>query len=151
MTAKERNRLSQSNCCHLPSQQFDWLFECRTEFPTTGQLFRRCRGSCGYGGFGIWHPCRNSYVRVRLARRGARRPGGRGASSAWHISQMGPPYRSDFWAWAQSGVRRWSFRSGGGACSCRFLVDNCLQIEQARTAPENENRANTESAGGGTV
>ena len=41
---------------------------------------------------------------------------GRGgvASSAWHINQIGPPYRSDLWAWAQSSVRWWSFRSKGG-------------------------------------
>ena len=77
--------------------------------------------------------------------------GGGGASSAWHINQMGPPYRSDVWAWAQSSVRWWSFQSRGGACSCRFLVDDCLQIQQTQRAPENANRANMESAGGGTV
>ena len=40
------------------------------------------------------------------------------ASSAWHIDQMGPPYRSDVWAWAQSSVRWWSSSRGrgGGAC-----------------------------------
>ena len=27
------------------------------------------------------------------------------ASSAWHIDQMGPPYRWDVWAWAQSSVQ----------------------------------------------
>ena len=57
------------------------------------------------------------------------RGGGGVASSAWHINQMGPPYRSGVWACIQSSVRWWSFRSHGGACSCRFLVGNCLQIE----------------------
>ena len=72
------------------------------------------------------------------------------ASSAWHINQMGPPYRSGVWACIQSSVRWWSFRSHGGACSCRFLVDNCLQIKQTQRTPENANRANTEGVGGGT-
>ena len=55
------------------------------------------------------------------------------ASSAWHIDQMGPPYCSDVWASAQSSVQWWlSIRSAGRACSCGFLVDNCLQIRQTR-------------------
>ena len=31
------------------------------------------------------------------------------ASSAWHINKMGPPYRPNVWAWAQSCAR---------ACAC---------------------------------
>ena len=53
---------------------------------------------------------------------------------------MGPPYRSDVWAWAQSNVQWWtSIRSAGRACSCGFLVDTSLQIRQtsqAQRAPE---------------
>ena len=62
------------------------------------------------------------------------------ASSAWHIDQMGPPYRSDVWACAQSNVQWWmSIRSAGRACSCGFLVDTSMQIRQtsqAQRAPE---------------
>ena len=44
------------------------------------------------------------------------------ASSAWHINDMGPPYRSDAWAWAQSSVRWWSFLEGRWvASSARHL------------------------------
>ena len=69
------------------------------------------------------------------ASRGAltRQPGGVGgsASSAWRIDRMGPPYRSDVWACAQSNVQWWmSIRSAGGACSFGFLVDISLQVKQ---------------------
>ena len=62
------------------------------------------------------------------------------ASSAWHIDQMGPPYRSDVWAWTQSNAQWWmSIRSAGRACSCGSLVNTSLQIRQtsqAQRAPE---------------
>ena len=81
------------------------------------------------------------------------RGGGGGASSAWHIDQMGPPYRSGVWAWTQSNVQWWmSIRSAGRACSCGFLDDKCLQTRQTRQtrrASENVNRANMDGVGRG--
>ena len=47
------------------------------------------------------------------------------ASSAWHINEMDPPYRSDVWAWAQSSVRWWSFRV---VKEQRALADSLLII-----------------------
>ena len=43
--------------------------------------------------------------------------GGGGASSAWHIDQMGQPPRLDVWACAQGNVRWWMSRRGGGLAS----------------------------------
>ena len=53
------------------------------------------------------------------------------ASSAWHINQMGPPYRSDVWARAQSSVRWWSVVGLGEEGGVRFSQVNRDALRQA--------------------
>ena len=68
------------------------------------------------------------------------------ASSAWHIDQMAPPYRSDVWAWAQSSVRWWhELRAGAGAGSSHEHDAQSAELE-IQKAPYPVKLATSDSA-----
>ena len=48
------------------------------------------------------------------------------ASSAWHINEMGPPYRPNVWAWAQSCARArvWGLGLSAAELSSVEIVSN---------------------------